>query len=344
MNNTTDTRNYKTNESRPLRGVQVRPLRKGAQAYHERGWPVVPTSRRGTKRPLVAGLTGHDGIDADTAQLAELIARYPWANLGLRLPFDVLGLDVDAYDGRAGAATLRRLCGQLGPLSTTWRSTSRAPEDPVSGIYLFHAPREPDWKWVGDLGTGSGIEIIQRHHRFVSAWPSVHNTTKRSYCWWRGDRRADIPRPTDLPLLPVSWARYLLSRHRYKDERQAAPRELAEWYGRVSGGEMCAGMDRSAHGEARKVRDAARSSNLHDTLIAAVTHLCRNAAEGCTGLDRALNAVEAEVMQAERDRDLRTEWEGAVKSAMAKAAALEQEIIDPCSLRSMRPTRRSHAR
>ncbi len=342
MNHTRQSACTQSNENghaaRPTRGIRQQPFRKGAQAARDRGWPVVPTSRRGTKSPLAKGITGYDGIDASDEQLADLIARYPYANLGLRLPFDVLGLDVDAYDGRAGAATLASLTAELGPLPTTYRSTSRAPEDPVSGIYLYRAPREMDWKWVGDLGPGSGIEIIQRHHRFVSCWPSVHNSTKRIYAWWRGNEQADIPRPTDLPLLPVKWAAHLLSSRRYQPRERVTGRELAEWYGRVHAGPMCAGMEQFAILQATEVRAAAAEGGLHQALFAAAADICRMAADGCTGLDRALGIVEKEAIQAQemRDRDLQAEWEGAVSYGMAQAAALAQCETDVCTLRGMR--------
>lgn len=313
------------------RGVKQYPFRNGAPGYRELGWTgTIPVSRSGTKRPLYAGITGADGTDADDELLTFLIRKYGWANIGLRLMFWIIGIDVDAYDGKNGGRTLRSLNGRLGPLQTTWRSTSRAPEDMVSGIYLFRAPREPDWLWVSDLGTGSGIEIAQYHHRFATVAPSLHNVTGRPYAWWRGDRPVPAPRPEELPLLPVDWARYLLSSRKYRAGGSATPTEAAEWWSRVSGGPMCAGMDRSARTEAGKIRAAAETSGLHDKLIAAVTHLCRNAAEGCTGLERALNVVESEFSQARRSRNLRAEWEGAVSTAMANAAAGKQEMKDSC--------------
>ena len=267
------------------RGVKRYPFRDGAPGYRELGWTgVIPVTRRGTKAPLYAGITGHDGEDADDKLLTFLVRKYGWGNIGLRLMFHIIGIDVDDYDGKGGGRTLRSLNGRLGPLQTTWRSTSRAPEDMVSGIYLFRAPRKPGWLWVSDLGTGSGIEIAQHHHRFATVAPSLHNVTGRPYAWWRGDRPVSAPRPEELPLLPVDWARYLLSSRKYRAGGTATPVETAEWYGRVSAGPMCAGMEKSARDAAGKVRAAAELGGLHDALIAVVTHLCLSAAEGHTGL------------------------------------------------------------
>jgi hypothetical protein len=105
-------------------------------------------------------------------------------------------------------------------------------------------------------------------------------------------------------------------------------------------------MERSARSEAAKVRGAADTSGLHDALIAAVTHLCRFAAEGHTGLERGLAVVESEFCRARRARNLRAEWSGAVNTSMAKAAAGKQETEDPCELldglRGIGPVRRNN--
>ncbi len=45
-------------------------------------------------------------------------------NVGLRLPECVLGIDVDAYAGKSGAATLAEAEARLGALPLTWRSTA----------------------------------------------------------------------------------------------------------------------------------------------------------------------------------------------------------------------------
>jgi hypothetical protein len=324
------------------RGVKRYAFRDGVPVYRPLGWTgTIPVTTHGTKAPLYAGITGAEGSDADDELLSFLIRKYGWANIGLRLPWDVIGIDVDAYDGRNGGRTLRRLSGILGPLPTTWRSTSRAPEDAVSGIYLFRAPRKPDWLWTGDLGVGSGIEIAQYHHRFATVAPSLHNVTRRPYMWRRGEREATAPRPEELPQLPLDWARYLLSSRKYRAGGTATPAEAAEWWSRVSGGPMCAGMERSARTEARKLREAAAGSGLHDALIVAVTHLCRNAAEGCTGLNRALNIAETEFSRARRSRDLRAEWQSAVGTAMANAAGGKQSARDSCrEMAGLRPVRR----
>jgi hypothetical protein len=320
-------------------GQRYAPFGKAAEYYRELGWMgVIPVSRKGTKAPLFAGVTGHKGRDASPELLTELITRFYGANIGLRLPFSIVGIDIDAYDGHSGAASLAELGKRLGDLPETWRSTSRAPSDPVSGIYLFRAPRRPENAWVTDLGTGSGIEIIQTHHRFATVAPSRHNSTGQPYYWWLGSERVSAPRPGDLPLLPVSWGRYLLSARRYRASATATDAQTASWYARVASGPMCSGMEAAARTEAARISDAAASGELHETARRAVTHLCRNAAEGCVGLDNALRLCEAQFLRARRKRNLLVEWQSFVKSAMAKAAALRQEKTDMCgTIRNARP-------
>lgn len=313
-------------------GKNARPFGESASDYREWEWPgIIPVATHGAKAPLIPGVTGHLGQDLDDEQLLIIVRRYPWANIGLRLPWGIIGLDVDAYDGRAGAATIRNLERRLAPLPETWRSTSRMPEDGVSGIYLFRAPRRPESLWVADLGVGSGVEIIQWHHRFVTAPPSRHNETGRRYRWWYGSDRAEIPSPGDLPLLPVEWGRYLRSSKRYDRILTVSEPEAAQqWFLAVGGGKMCSLMKAASASAVSEIRLANQAGGLHDTMTRAVTHLCRNAAEGHRGLARALDALEAVFCSSSRRRGLRAEWLGAVAGAKRQASAREQVQRDPC--------------
>src|SRR5215472_17262341 len=136
------------------RGIKRFPYREAVWAYRELGWTgTIPVTRRGTKAPLAKGVTGHNGVDPGRDRIEEFLLEFPSANIGLPLPWDIIGIDVDAYDNRAGGVTLHLLEGRLGNLPVTYRSTSRS--DGVSGIYLFRAPRSAEQVWVTDLGPGS---------------------------------------------------------------------------------------------------------------------------------------------------------------------------------------------
>jgi len=319
-------------ESKGLRGKKRYPFRDGAWLYREKGWTgTIPVTRRGTKAPLAKGVTGHNGIDATDRELKDLIRKHPDANIGLRLPWNIIGIDVDHYDNRGGGNTIRMIERRLGcVLPVTWRSTSR--DDGVSGIYLFQAPRTPYQVWITDLGAGTGVEIAQFHHRFATVAPSIHNSTGQQYWWYNGSKHSDIPRQDELPYLPIKWNEYLLSRREYVVKSAAVEEEVARWYTRVGGGVMCKYMMAAADREASNVRSAAILGGLHDTLIASVTHLCLNATEGHTGLDVALAVVEDAFKNSGRRRNLASEWGGAVNTAMSKAAALPVEDIDVCTI------------
>jgi hypothetical protein len=61
----------------------------------------------GMKFPPPAGFTGEDGRWPADEDIATWSARAGDAfNLALRLPEDLLGIDVDSYDGKPGGATL----------------------------------------------------------------------------------------------------------------------------------------------------------------------------------------------------------------------------------------------
>ena len=80
-----------------------------------------------------------------------------------------------------------------------------------SGISLFRVPA--DVKLRGD--DGPGVEIIQNHHRYAVAWPSVHPDVGQRYRWlWPNDRRAEIPDVDDLPELPKAHLKRLLEPRR----------------------------------------------------------------------------------------------------------------------------------
>ena len=104
--------------------------------YWAAGWRGILPLPYGQKTPPPAGYTGHDGVDPSYADCHAMAEEGP-ANICLRLPADVIGIDVDDNNGKAGGATLSELVGQFVALPPTWLSTSRS--DAVSPC----AGREP---------------------------------------------------------------------------------------------------------------------------------------------------------------------------------------------------------
>ncbi|WP_328976396.1 bifunctional DNA primase/polymerase [Streptomyces canus] len=167
------------------------PYRTGAPVYKAVGWTgILPTGKRVGSTPgsVPPGFTGRNGAFPDLDQLREWHRRYGRADIGLRLDHGLIGIDVDAYDGKPGGKILADLEARLGQLPPTWISTSRRPEDMVSGIRFFRCPPDAEFVTVlKDEAGVQGIEIIQFHHRWARVWPSIAPRTGRQYRWYRPD-------------------------------------------------------------------------------------------------------------------------------------------------------------
>ena len=104
--------------------------------YRQVGWSPVPLPP-GRKHPPPVGWTGYAAPVASGADVQAWIdGGKASCNVGLRLPDGVLGLDVDAYDGKPGEGTMLAAINRLGTLPRIVRSTSRGAED-LSGIRFF---------------------------------------------------------------------------------------------------------------------------------------------------------------------------------------------------------------
>lgn len=186
----------------PPAQTERRPLGEAAQCYLEAGWTgVLPLPARQKASPPL-GTTGAAGVDLSADRILELAQRNPSGNIGLRLPDDVIGIDVDAYDGKPGAATLAKLEAERGPLPPTWTSSARSSP---SGVRLFRVP--PGHKWID---VGPGIETLQRAHRYAVVPPSIH-PDGGEYRWITpdGEPSETPPAPHELPALPESWVDHL---------------------------------------------------------------------------------------------------------------------------------------
>lgn len=179
---------------------------RAAPEYWAANWRGVLPLRPRTKKPPPDGFTGHDGIDPSFADVTAWSEERADANLCLRLPDGVVGIDVDAYEAKTGAAALAEAERRWGPLPGGPRSTSRE-GDLISGIRLFRVPpgkKLEDVIVFRELKIGD-IEIVQRHHRYAVVWPSIH-PDGRQY-WWTNERGQlkGIPTPDELPELPQAW-------------------------------------------------------------------------------------------------------------------------------------------
>ena len=179
---------------------QLGPYARAARLYRAAGWVgVLPVTGKDVNLPK--GYTGYHGRWPTEFDVGTWIAQRGHDNVALRAPSDVIGIDVDAYDGKQGLATLALLEQDYGQLPPTWTSTSRTDD---SGIRWYRVPSELEW--ISDLGSGSGVEIVRNHHRYGVVWPSVHPITGREYRWYTPEARLSerVPSPTEFAELPPS--------------------------------------------------------------------------------------------------------------------------------------------
>lgn len=317
------------------------PYVQGAPDYLAAGWEGVlpigfrrgenPEPRRKANPP--AGFSGDDGAWPTRGQVAQWRQAWPDLNLGLRLPSDVIGLDIDAYvsagtlELKRGDELLARLEAELGPLPSTWRSSSRGVENP-SGVRLFRVPEGTRLITV----IPGGIEIIQRHHRFVCCWPSIHPDPDpetgelRTYQWYEpSGEPAERPpgNDDDIPELPWAWLEHLAAGPpaQAADYEPAAAQEAerAFWDSRVA----------KAYAEALQGLQKAAAGGRHDLATARAMGFCRQEQLGHAGATTALEsfgqafieAVQAD--RADRGRDngrviAAAEWQAIVDTGRAK--------------------------
>lgn len=177
------------------------PYAVAAETYWRAGWKApLPLPHKAKKNPP-AGFTGSTGIDPSYPDIDTWANGADGAgNIALRMPRNVIGIDVDAYGDKLGRQTIDNAEATHGTLPPTWRTTSR--DDGVSGIRFYRVPE--GLAWPGEIGHST--EVIQRHHRYALVWPSVH-PEGRTYRWINpeGVASTNVPDVDDLPMLPHEW-------------------------------------------------------------------------------------------------------------------------------------------
>lgn len=289
--------------------TQTGPYASAFDMYWQAGWRgILPLPAKKKKDPP-AGFTGGSGIDpsyADMYSWAE--GRHADGNIALRLPLDVIGIDVDAYDDKVGGDTFAAAEAAYGKLPATWRTTSR--DDGISGIRLFRVPPGQAWEQIGDH-----IETIQRRHRYAVVWPSIH-PEGRTYRWISPDGVVStvIPRVDDLPHLPQAWVEAYT-----KGDAVDVPRNdmgatsAATWLTSLPGAasDPCKRMADTTSSDAATLGRADVAA--HDTACQATARFVRLAAEGHRGVMTAMTEVHrafvANVTSTRRGGKVRTQLE-----------------------------------
>lgn len=208
------------------------PYRTGAPAYLELGWlnpiPVRKVSGRDGKAPAIDGVVSNKHPDLTVDRIRELVDSHGDSRIGLWLQDGVIGLDVDAYDGRVGAETIGHAEAALGLQPPTWTTTSRGPGQP-SGIRLYRVPLGRTWRDAQanlEAAHGEHVDIVHRGHRHAMVAPSMHPDTGKPYLWYRPDGTLSQvgPRPEELAELPDAWVEFLTA-----PRRSSAPTASVEF-------------------------------------------------------------------------------------------------------------------
>lgn len=321
---------------------QPTPYRDAAQTYRNAGWRgVLPIPYR-TKKMKATGWTGHRGEWPSAADVQAWCdsdaADEGGGNIALRLPPDVIGIDVDDYGDKHGGADLAQAVGRWGELPPTWKSTAR--DDGTSGIRLYRAPE--GLRWPGQVGPS--IEIIQTAHRYAVVWPSLH-PEGRVYRWYRPDGMASLapPRVGELPELPETWIVGLTGGELAEDVVFADMGQSAvfAWITEHGAGEPCRAMRRTAD----SLLEELRTGSAHESLRRLMA-LIRHGEKGHPGLAITLGEIGtafiAEATNSARGgstRELaeaRGEWSrslaGAVRRIVGNPSVVDgdTELRDPC--------------
>lgn len=181
-------------------------------AYYGAGYAGVLALPHGMKAPPPAGCTGEGGIDPDPEQVEAWAKTFPDANVAIRMPSNVIGIDFDQYGMKRGYDNIEAWAIEQGlpwPLPPTWVSSARP--GLKSGIRWFKVPAGR--RWVPEVC--ESVDVIQRGHRYAVAPPSVHPEGGR-YRWRDpsgeyvgAEGEVVMPRVADLAELPDEWVKAL---------------------------------------------------------------------------------------------------------------------------------------
>lgn len=349
------------------------PYKRLSPAYFSLGWSPVPLPAREKSPPPNSPheFTGERGVYVTETQMrawnrANGRAKagnfvYPPGNIALRLPKGVLGIDVDAYEGKAGAKTLSSAEAEWGKLPPTWNSSSKL-ASPLSGIRLFRIPE--GLAWPGELPFGKGVELIRWDHRYAIVAPSIHDKTGDEYFWrtpegevvWLGveAERAggaeggfELPAPGELAWLPETWVAGLTGGAEGRGSARAlagsdggelAESEVKAWLaardasaasGAYAGGQ-CTQMVKTLTAALRSVRKAGDDGGAHDAARDGAWALIGDAHAGHVGVGKGLASLRLAFLEAVRgrrggsksgDRVASGEWKRAVIRGVSKVAA-----------------------
>lgn len=293
-----------------------------ARFYFEAGWNPIPLPYK-EKSPVPDDVTGSNAPYVDEAQVARWLGKkggklkggfkgrpeyakagklsFMPGNIALRLPPNVIGIDIDLYGGKAGAETLALAEEKWGELPPTWTSTSRLDG---SGIRYFRVPEGLKWNDVGP-----GIESIKWYHRYAIVWPSIHDKTGKRYYWIRPDGAStglvagdvEFPSIDELPMLPAKWVEGLTGGQEYSGSGDAGDIDYEQalaWLDANGEGAMCTTMAATLAKYTRAVREAGEDGGAHDQARDGAWALLGDAGLGHSGASKAIAKLKAVFLNA----------------------------------------------
>lgn len=328
-----------------LRGA--RPWGDFVKKYFMAGWCPLPLPPRKKSSPPT-GTTGRYEMPDKKKIQGWAKERDARCNIAIRVPDNVIGIDVDAYDAKVGRSSLADLVAEFGELPPTWTLTSRS--DGTSGIRFFRVPG--GLHWPGEAKPD--VQIVQHHHRYAVAYPSVHPDTRDVYLWYGPSDALDghprsvsieheIPSIDDLAEMPESWVEGLTSGRLWAElavDMGATRSDIADWIKARPSGEPCRLMRKQVEAAVEEIG----VGGAHDALNSRVYSLVSLSSEGHTGLDTALSRVRAafttEVTRPGRKgrrgrREVGSEFlrvrDGAVRIMMASVSDGESRLEEDCA-------------
>jgi hypothetical protein len=323
------------------------PYGKAALAYIKAGWPeALPIWKGGTrdKQPMVRGYHGREGTWPDDSTNRLWASRYARANIALRLPRWIVGLDVDHYSDKYGGDSLAELQDTLGPLPGTFVSTART--DGVSGIRMFAVPGDfVASSWPSQAAVD--IDMITWYERYVICSPSTHKTGN-VYHWYRQSTKYKemqeyriLPGPENMSMLPGEWCEYLTGIAGGSNEKwneSSFDGSARQWLMDYGVGEPCRYVEAVGVRWLDIMNDG---GSMHEAAKLGISQLVKGAAEGHVGINAALAPMRelfiyklGQRSGAERRRGegkAVSEWRSLVSGAVARyggEVADEDEVCD----------------
>jgi len=219
----------------------------------------------------------------------------------------LIGIDVDDYGDKDGAAQLAVLEEQLGKLPATVVSSARWPgtcEDKyaseLSGTRIFLVPRGFRFHGkaapIGHEGK-KNIDVLYEGLRYLVVWPSTNPHAGDALYRFRygvpGGQIEDMPPGSDIPpihwveVLPVAWFKHLESHAGDTSKSELDFGELKDWANTTfkNATEPCKHMSNAVS----KACDELDESDSHHPLTEKINHFLLNAVEGHSGWEWAID-------------------------------------------------------